>query len=164
MTAAIHMSKKIPPIDWTDVPEAYKGQCSAVVRSALECEDLVRWFGSPDFCPFLPVLILLPGADAPIAITGMGYATAAELRDCAVVTWHDKTEKLANGGKLLDFDALREKRGLMRREEVDPAVRQALRDRVAKHKANPISDPARQPVYPNPTNKTRFPISEVLDG
>lgn len=164
MTAAIHMSKRIAPIDWGGVPEAFVGKCSAVCRTALECEDLVRHFGSPDFCPFQPVLILLPGADAPIAIAGMGYATAAELRDCAVVTWHEKTEKLADGGKLLDFDALREKHGLLRREEVDAATREALLERIAKHKANPISDPQRVPERLNPTNKTKFAISEVINA
>ena len=164
MTAAIHMSKKIPPIDWTDVPEAFVGKCSAVVRSALECGELVRWFGSPDFCPNLPVLVLLPGADAPIAIAGMGYATAAELQDCAVVTWHDKTAKLANGGKLLDFDALRDKHGLMRREDVDAATREALVARIAKHKANPVTDPQRVPQRLDPKNKKKFPISEVINA
>ena len=165
MTVAVHAAKRVPLIDWEGVPGSYVGKCSAVCRTAQECEDLVCWFGSADFCPNLPVLLLLSGTDAPIAIAGMGFATAAELRDCAVVTWHEKTAKLADDGKLLDFDALRERRGLMRREEVDAATRQALLDRIAKHKANPVSDPPRQPVYPNPTKKMRFPIGKkVNDG
>ena len=163
MTVAVHMVKRVPSIDWTGVPESYVGKCSAVCRTAQECEDLVRWFGSADFCPNLPVLVLLPGVDTPIAIAGMGYSTAAELRDCAVVTWHEKTEKLANGGKLLDFDALRERRGLMRREEVDAATRDALLARIAKHKASPVSDPPRQPQFPNVTNKTRFVIGKKVN-
>ncbi len=164
MTVAIQTARAVAPIDWEGVPESYVGKCSAVVRSAQECADLVRHFGSADFCPNLPVLVMVPGADAPVAIAGMGYASAAELQDCAIVTWHDKSAKLANGGKLLDFDALREKRGLMPRDKVDAATREAMLDRVAKHKANPISDPQRVPERPNPTNKTKFAIKEALDA
>lgn len=162
MTVAVHMAKRVSAIDWEGVPEQYKGQCSAVCRTAEECDELVRWFGSPDFCPLLPVMVLVPGAHAPTLIAGFGYATAAELRDCAVVTWHTQTQKLATTGQILDFDTLRERRGLMRREEVDSATREALLQRVARHKANPISDPPRQPVYANPTAKTSFPIRKKV--
>lgn len=156
MTVAVHAVTRVPPIDWAGVPPRYHGQCSAVCRTAEECGELVRWFGSPDFCPHLPVMVMVPGTDAPTLIAGMGYATAAELQDCAVVTWHEQTRKLAKTGKIFDFDTLREKHGLMRREEVDDAARDAMLRRVAQHKANPISDPARQPVYPNPTGKKVF--------
>lgn len=148
--------KRIAPIDWTGVPDSYRGKCSAVCRTMLECEELVRWFGSPDFAPYMPVMVMVPGADAPTLIAGMGFATAAELRDCAVAAWSSQTEKIAKTGHVLDFDSLRERAGLMRREEVDAATREAMVHRIARHMANPISDPARQPVYPNPTNKTRF--------
>ena len=156
MSIAVHMAKRVAPIDWRSVPSQYVGKCSAVCRTAAECDGLAQWFGSPDFAPYLPVMVLVPGADAPTLIAGLGYATAAELQDCAVVTWHKQTEKLAATGKLADFDALRERRGLMRREQVDQAVRDALARRVAQHKANPVSDPPRKLVYPNPTNRTVF--------
>ena len=146
----------IAPIDWKGVPASFKGKLSAVCRTAEECEGLVRWFGSPDFCPQLPLMVLIPGA-APSLIAGFGYATAAELQDCAVYAWHKNTEQIAKTGGLLDFDAARERAGLIRREEVDAATRNAFRDRIAHHKANPITDPFRQPVYPNPTNRTLHP-------
>jgi len=122
MTVAVHMAKRVPSIDWTGVPAQYKGKCSAVCRTAEECDGLVRWFGSPHFAPHLPVMVMVPGAPAPTLIPGFGYATAAELRDCAVVTWHEQTERLAKTGRILDFDTLRERHGLMRREEVDTAT------------------------------------------
>src|SRR3990170_1285425 len=147
MTVAVHMAKRIAPIDYTGVPVRFQKRLSAVCRTAEECAGLVRHFGSPDFAPYLPVMVIVPGTDAPTLIQGLGYATAAELQDCAVVTWHQQTEKLVKG-KLLDFDGLRERHGLMRREEVDTATREALLKRVEQHKANPISDPARQPAYP----------------
>jgi hypothetical protein len=133
-----------------------------VCRTAEDCAELVRWFGSPDFAPNLPVMVLVPGAQAPTLIAGMGYATAAELQDCAVVTWEQQTQKLAEGRPLVDFNAARERQGLMRREEVDAATREALRRRVARHKANPVTDPFRQPAYPNPKNKTKFVVGEKV--
>lgn len=162
---ALQLLKCVPAIDWTGVPESYHDKLSAVCRTADDCGELVRWFGSPDFAPNLPVMVMVPGAHAPTLIAGMGYATAAELQDCAVVTWEQQTTKLAEGKPLLDYDAARERRGLLRREDVDAATRDALRRRVAAHKANPITDPPRQPTYPNPTNKTKFAVGEkVPDG
>ena len=101
-------------------------------------------------------MVMVPGADAPTLIAGMGYATAAELQDCAVVTWERQTSKLAKTGNIVDFDDLRERHNLMRREDVDAATRDALRRRVAQHKAHPISDPVRPVAYPNPTSKRVF--------
>ncbi len=160
MPVAVHMGKRVAPIDWTGVPADYVGKCSAVCRTLLECQELVRHFGAADFAPFLPVLVMVPGGAAPTAITGLGYATAAELQDCAVVTWERQAEKLDKTGSILDFDALRERHGLMRREEVDAATREALLQRIAKHKANPITDPPRQPERPNPMQKTHFTIEK----
>jgi len=152
---AIHSAKRVPLIDWTGVPSQYQGKCSAVCRTVEECSDLVKWFGSPDFAPYLPVMVLVPGVDAPTLIAGMGYATAAELQDCAVVTWHRQADKIAATGNILDFDDLRERHGLMPREQVDAATREALVRRIARHKANPISDPPRQP---RATGKTQFTV------
>lgn len=156
MTVAVHMAKRIAPIDWKGVPSQFVGKCSAVCRTAAECDELEAWFGDPNFCPFLPVMVMVPGTPAPTLIQGMGYATAAELRDCAVVTWHSQVERMAKQGALVDFDVAREKRGLMRREDVDAAVRDAMLRRVEQHKANPVTDPFRQPVRQNPTGRTVF--------
>lgn len=150
------MRRRVSPIDWTGVPASYVGKCSAVCRTAQDCEDLVRYFGSPDFCPYLPVLLMVPGAPSPTAIAGLGYATAAELRDDAVVTWHRQSAKFAKGEPIFDFDTLREKHGLMPRDQVDNATRDAMRRRVQEHKANPVSDPPRKPKRANPLSRTAF--------
>jgi len=149
----IQIARRIAPIDYTSVPASFKGKVSAVCRTAAECEGLVQWFGSPDFCPNLPVMVMVPGAQ-PTLIAGLGCAPAAELRDNAVNVWYEQTEKLAKTGRLVDFDELRERHGLMRRADVDAAIREALHRRIARHKANPVTDPFRQPVYPNPTKRT----------
>jgi hypothetical protein len=152
----IHTARHVPPIDWKGVPANFKGKVSAVCRTAQECDELVTWFGDSEFCPLLPIMIMVPGLQAPTLIAGLGYATAAELRDCAVVTWHEQLEKLTAGNDIVDFDDLRERHGLMRREDVDPAFREASYRRIAQHKANPVTDPFRQPVRRNPTHRNLY--------
>ena len=149
----------IPAINWTGVPAQLQGRCSAVCRSLQECEDLVYWFGGPDFCPYLPVLLLVPGAQTMPAINGLGVAPAAEIRDVAVAYWVQTEEDVRLHRSFVDFDEARERRGLLPREKVDAAVREAMRDRAARHKASPVTDPARQPVYPNPTNRTLHTVA-----
>ena len=148
---------QIPPINWRNVPLPYRGKLSAVCRSAAECEDLVAWFGDAAFCPYLPVLVMVPGTQ-PTLIPGFGYATAAELQDCAVAAWHMQSDKLAKQGTVLDFDSLREKHGLMRREDADAAIREAFRERIRKHKANPVTDPFRVPQYVRVNNRMVFAV------
>ena len=82
-----------PFIDYHDVPMAYwpkatydegtrvtrpKEVISAVCRSMADCNELVKWFDSqPNFCPDLPVLLLIPGLPpqlvAGLLHRGMGH-------------------------------------------------------------------------------------------
>lgn len=158
MTDLILSARAVPPIDWTGVAPAvrtaYEGKVSAVIRSSQEAEDLAKWFGDATFCPLLPILLVYEDAQ-PDVIIGDGYADAAELRDLAVYQWERTTVLLEqNGGLRFDFDALRERHGLMRRDEVDAAVRNAMRDRVERHRRNPVTDKPRDPMrdsYPRQT-------------
>ena len=156
--AEITIRRYTPPINWTGVPKGLVGHCSAVVRTLAEAEDLIKWFGDENFCPYLPVLLLVPGAQTAPAINGLGLAPAAEIRDIAVAYFEQTLEDVQKGRSFVNFDEARERHGLMRREDVDAAVRQAMRDRVAKHKASPITDPMRQPDYPKPNNRVTFPL------
>jgi hypothetical protein len=155
--------KAIPRIDWTGVPARYVGKASAVCRTLAECSELVRWFGDATFYPFLPVLVKAPGGWT--AITGWGYADAAELQDCAVVLWHRQTLALEATGRLMDFDDLRERNGLMRREELSAAVGDAIDRKIANHKASPVTNPFRQPSYPRPNGRTLHTVAkEQVNG
>ena len=157
MTAEFTVQRYTPPIDWSGVPKGLKGRCSAVVRSLKEAEDLIKWFGDENFCPFLPVLLLVPGAQTAPAISGLGIASAAEIRDIAVAYFEQTLEDVQKGRSFVNFEEARERRGLPRREEVDAMIRQAMRDRAAKHRASPVTAPGRQPIRPNPTNRVIFP-------
>lgn len=154
----IPVAKRTPKIDWRGVPPGLKGKVSAVCRSEKDCADLVHWFGDPNFCPFLPILLLIPGAPGQLA--GLGLATAAELRDEAVARWQLMTRRLERIGRIVDFDTLREKHGLMRKEDVEPAFREALVERIRKHRRNPRTDPPRQPLYPRVNGRTIHAVGE----
>lgn len=148
-----------PPINWRGVPYKYIGKASAVCRSLADCADLVHWFGSANFAPFLPILVNAPGGWT--AIAGMGYADAAELQDCAVVLWNRQSEAIARTGTILDFDALREKHGLMRREELEAAVGDAVMRKMAHHRASPVTDPFRVPRHVRVKGKTVHAVALI---
>jgi len=122
----------------------------------------VKWFGDADFMPYLPVMVDAPGGWA--AITGWGYASAAELQDNAVYLWLSRTEKMARQSMIMDFDALREKNGLMPKEKVKAEMSDALQRRIAQHKANPVTDPFRQPRYPRVNGKTVHPVAKIEEA
>lgn len=48
--------------------------------------------------------------------------------------------------KPFDFDAARERANMVRRENVGAAAAEALQSRIRRHKANPVTDPPRQPL------------------
>lgn len=152
-------------IYWDDVPKGLNTKYSAVCRSLLDCADLVHKFRGidfyPEYGPMLPVLLLVPGA--PQQIAGWGLSSIEEIRDQAVAVWEIITERLAKTGSTFDFDAAREQHGLMRRENVDAAIREAMRDRIAKHKASPVTDPPREPHYVRVNGKTVFPQPQETD-
>ena len=162
----IHGKVQTPQISYEGVPMAYwpaqtrfpngtstvpKDKLSAVCRSMADCADLVHWFGNrADFCPDLPLLLLIPGA--PTLLAGLGFATAAELRDCAMEIWGVKTG--ADAYKRFNSDELRERYGYARREDVGPLTQEAFWERAKRHQASPITDPWKQWTYPNPAQRT----------
>ncbi len=145
-------------IHWDSIPKGLNTRFSAVCHSLKDCEDLAHRFHGidfyPEYGPMLPVLLLIPGA--PQQIAGWGLSEPEELRDQAVAVWELITERLRKTGSTFDFDSAREKHGLLRREDVDSAIREAMVDRVKKHKANPVTDPPREPNYVRPNERTTF--------
>ena len=161
MITSVAVKRPTARINWAGVPMAYWDRVSAVCRSLTECEDLVRWFGDATFCPFQPVLLLIP--EHPTLLCGMGYATAAELKDDAVNLWGKYTDRLERTGSIVNFDEMREKYGLMRREDVKAATQEAFWERIKAHRASPVTDPFRQPQYPRPNERTQFPQPQSED-
>lgn len=159
------------PIDYRGVPLKYhpklvRGQLvpqvSAVCRSLTDCSELDKWFGDAEFCPLQPVLLLIPGH--PVLLVGMGYATVAELRDDAENLWGKYTERLERRGSIVDFDELREKARLPKREDVKALTAEAFKERINQHRANPVTDPPRQPCYVRPNGRTVFAVDGLSDA
>ena len=121
------------------------GRLSAVVRNAEDASELARTLGGRDVKARRPVMVDVGGTRK--LIVGDGEATAAELADLAA--------KAVEASEP-DFDKLRERGGQMRREEVPAAMRNAMLDRIARHRANPVTDPERQPDYRGRYTKRYF--------
>lgn len=152
------VARAVPPLIFDRDILPYKGQISAICRTKQQAADLVHWFGDEDFCPYLPILLCIPGGWGLMA--GMGLATASELRDECVARWELMEARLLKTGRRYDFDEARERAGLMRAEDVDAAVRESLLERIRRHRANPITDPPRKLVYPNPTGKSVHTVAD----
>ena len=115
------------------------------VGSLAEAKDLAYALGGRAEKPMREVV--LKGADGhtPVIIPGIGAAEAAEIEDIALAVYEDQEKRIREGRLAVDFDELRDRDGLPAREDFDPLFRQAIRDRVEAHRANPVTDPSRQP-------------------
>ena len=91
-------------------------------------------------------MLVGPDERTVILIVGDGVAEASELEELA----HRQLEKAEAGvkrhGRAFDFETARDRHGLPSAQDFDQNYRDALRRRVAAHKANPISDPPRVPL------------------
>lgn len=129
--------RREPLVNPKAAPARLRRNVAGVVRNHTDAANLAHALGGPDVKPFRPILVDTGDSRQRRLIVGDGDATAAELQDLAL--------KATEEPRRMDFDALREKRGDIRREQVDSAIREALHRRVAQHKANPITDPPRIP-------------------
>ena len=104
--------------------------------------------------------VILYGADGHTCtvIPGMGVTEAAELEDIARETWENQRAKIARNEPVINFKEYREKHGYPKREEFDAFFREALRERMRKHRANPVSDPA--PVRINKPKENVYAFSK----
>lgn len=84
MTWIITRRPSAVPVDWRGVPRSFRKRVSAVVRNSYEAEALVRFYGSPNWVPDMPVLLLLPTGDVLLGIDQKTHPmTASQLRDQA---------------------------------------------------------------------------------
>ena len=130
------------------VPETMRGGVSGAVEGSKEANELARRLGGNGARPKAPILIW--GADnrTPILLCGDGETEASELQDIALEALERQQESVNETGRGMDYDAFRERNGLMERAKVDEAVREAIRDRIKRHKRNSRTDPFRQPQKP----------------
>ena len=113
------------------VPLSLQGQ---VIGMPERMGDIAYSLGGRDKKPRKPLFLYGPRGE-PIMLMGAGEATAAEMEDLAYEAL-DKAE--------IDFAAKRERDGYPSREKFDSLFRNALRDRMEKHRRSPRTDPPRQ--------------------
>jgi hypothetical protein len=116
------------------------------VNNAADARDLSHRLGGRAVMPKREIVLVGADGQTAIVIPGAGVTEAAELEDVALEAYEAQEAKLRAGKPLVDFDELRERAGLPPRKEFDSLFRQAMQDRIARHKANPRTDPARQPL------------------
>ncbi len=136
------------------------------VNDAADAADLSYKLGGRAKKPLREIVVAGPGGNA-IVIPGAGVTEAAELEDVAQEAYEHQEARLRAGKPIVDFEALREEAGLPSRKDFDPLFRQALRDRVARHRANPITDPEvtrRQPRGSSPVAWTGSNATTVSAG
>lgn len=127
------------------VPRVLEQHVSAGAQGHQEAAGISTMFGSRHFKPTAPILLVGPDGRVPILLIADGDTEAAELEDLAQEAINQQEEQLAAGGRGMDFDKLREKHGQVRREDVDVSIREAIQRRIDHHKANPVTDPFREP-------------------
>lgn len=118
------------------------------VNNATEARDLAHRLGGRAAKPAREIVLVGPDGHTPVVIPGLGVTEAAELEDISIAVYEKQEKRLREGKPQVDFDALREREGLPPTKDFDPLFRQAVRDRIAKHRANPRTDPERQPLRP----------------
>lgn len=128
-----------------EVPAALQGHLSAVLRSDKEIDELAHALGGRDAKPRKPVMIWGPDDRTVMLIVGDGEAEAAEIEDLAHAQLAKAEAQVKKSGRAFDFEGARDRAGLPQAGDFDDGFRDALRRRRAQHKANPYSDPARQP-------------------
>lgn len=146
-------------------PNPQSKASSAILGDEAHIGDLTAALGGRTAKPRKPIVIWAPDGVQQIILIGAGVTEAAELEDMALRAFAEAREEMAkNGGKAFDADTAREKRGLPRREEAGPAMAEALWDRVKRHQANPVTDPAPEPAHnPRNGNGTIFPQPQSTD-
>lgn len=144
----------LPGMGMATIPLSMRDKLSGVARSDREAAEIGHWFGR-DTKPDKPMMLVGPDGRVPIVIMAEGETEAAELQDLAQEALAKQQEKVAATGRGFDFEEAREKAGMPRAEDFGRIASDAVQERIARHKANPITDPARIPQYA-PTTTTKF--------
>lgn len=130
------------------IPMSMRGKLTGVLRNKHDINEMAYMLGGRDAKPKKPLMIVGPDERTVMLIVGDGVAEAAELEDLAHAGLERQERNVKKHGRAFDFASARERAGLPQAGEFDNLYRDALTRRVADHKRNPFSDPARVPQRP----------------
>ena len=137
-------------LDLTGVPPSLRGKVSAVVRNQRDAEQLVRFYGSPDYAPIGPLLIMIEGYEA-ILIAGEGRLRAIKLRDMAGEIVEKMLEEAIHDGEdgRMSGQEIRDLPG----ETVHATLRRSLLQKAIRRKDSTLSNPPVVGDMPVPMRK-----------
>ena len=139
------------------IPLAMRGKLTGVLRNKKEISEMAYAVGGRGVKPKKPLMIVGPDERTVMLVIGDGEAEASELEELAHAQLERAERNVKKYGRAFDFAAARERRGLPQASEFDQLYRDALRRRIADHKRNPFSDPARIPQHPpSPNGRKMF--------
>lgn len=134
------------------IPPSMRGRLTGVLRNKNDISEMAYAVGGRDVKPKKPLMIVGPDNHTVMLIVGDGVAEAAELEELAYAGLEKQEKNVRKHGRAFDFESARERAGVPQAGEFDQNYRDALRRRVAAHKRNPFSDPARVPQRPPAKN------------
>ena len=132
------------------IPLAMRGRLAGVLRNKADIAEMAYAVGGRGVKPKKPLMIVGPDERTVLLVVGDGVAEAAELEELAYHQLEKAEGEVKKHGRAFDFQSARERRGIPQAGEFDGLYRDALRRRIAAHKRNPFSDPARVPHRPPP--------------
>lgn len=139
------IGRKIPVVmNERKVPLGMQGQVSGAIRDPRQVSEIKHVFGA-DTKPEAPLMLYGPRGEA-IMLVGGGDTEASELQDIAAEALERANERAQNPTAY--FDKMRERAGMARREDVPKMMRDAIEERIERHRRNPVTDPFRVPAPP----------------
>ena len=114
-----------------------------------QIDEAVRMLGGPAAMPpaNMPILLMDEHSRVTTVILTDGVTEMAEIAEVAHRALERRENQIAATGQAFDFEAARHRAGMPSASSFDANLRNAITDRIAKHHANPVSDPPRQPEY-----------------
>ncbi len=134
------------------IPLSMRGKLTGVLRNKNDINEMAYAVGGRGVKPKKPLMIVGPDERTVLLVVGDGVAEAAELEELAHAQLEKAERNVKKHGRAFDFAAARERAGLPQASEFDGLYRDALTRRIADHKRNPFSDPARVPQRPPSPN------------
>jgi len=122
-------------------------QMPVMAVSQRHVKDLAYRVGGRAALPPKPIMIVGPDGTQPLFLVANGNVEGAELEEIAIAEFEKQAELKKQGKGPIDFEGIRERRGLPPREQFDQMFREALQERIKKHKRNPVTDKPRQMRY-----------------
>ena len=129
-----------------NIPTTLAGQVQVNMTKHEQIDEAVRLLG-PSAKPSLPILLMDENHRVSTVIMTDGITEMAELAEIAHYAIERREDTLKRTGQAFDFERARHNAGMPSAAKFDENLRNALADRVAKHKANPVSDPPRQAMF-----------------